>query len=232
LQGPIIIDVDGHIEVGPSGLMQQQLLAHHPTFENLIVAAYICHRGFAGPKGYRECAKTSCGCVTTFDFSRATCHAGRGRTTSLRRRSPRSRRGGPQVLWTDPGRATAGQLHLILHPHLRNDLAVDPSTLEIDLHCISQPVLPIGVVLGGSASDAAHFGGIILGQLVALDEHPVGIPIYCDDLRRSPAKSGDDLDCVSDLIPVEAICAGALPEMAQTATNTRKIVDSQFGKSR
>ena len=54
LQGPIIIDVDGHIEVGPSRLMQQQLLSRHPTFENLIVAAYIGHRGFAGPKGHRE----------------------------------------------------------------------------------------------------------------------------------------------------------------------------------
>jgi hypothetical protein len=41
LQGPIIIDIDGHIEVGPSGLMQQQLFARHPTLENLIVAAYI-----------------------------------------------------------------------------------------------------------------------------------------------------------------------------------------------
>jgi hypothetical protein len=34
------------------------------------------------------------------------------------------------------------------------------------------------------------------------------------------------------LIPVEAICAAALPEMAQTATNTREMVDSQCGKPR
>jgi len=54
LQGPIIVDVDGHIEVGLSGLTQQQLLARHPTFEDLIVAAYIGHGGFAGTKGDRE----------------------------------------------------------------------------------------------------------------------------------------------------------------------------------
>jgi hypothetical protein len=103
-----------------------------------------------------------------------------------------------------PCGAIAGQFDLVFHPHFRDDFGVYPLPADVNLNSIAEPVLAVRVILCRGSSHAAHFGWIIFGDLNAVYDHAIGIPVDGDHLGRRPSGSGYHFDRVADLDSVGA----------------------------
>ena len=98
-----------------------------------------------------------------------------------------------------PRRAIARKFHLVLASQLGDNPAVGPGPLDVDLHPVAEPILPVRVILSRGRSDATHLRRIILGDLNAVGEDAIGIPVDRKNLGGGPTESGHYFDGVAYL---------------------------------